>query len=248
MFPQTGAFQFEPELMSYELMLDPVTRVIPFMVVPAKSIRTLRLSGDCRLYRKAGMPSLSHLTIHGVTSQYFDQESLDDCFPESHLDSFVYAQGHRYGFEIRDRHLESLVAGPGSRLRKLVLLGCSRLTSSVITACLQNLPTLEYFAVSIVTVNEMRNNFVLALPWTVSVLKIQITHAWYSVPLISEEGELCNALETGIMHRRPPPEALYIRMHSEVINEGGRAQRWREIADETNFALHIGPWEDDEVV
>jgi len=171
------------------------------------------------------MPSLRHLTIHGVTSQYFDRLGLDDCFPESHLDTFVYSQGHRYGFEIRDRHLETLVMGPGSRLRKLVLLGSSRLTSSVITSCLQNLPTLEYFAISIIIVNELHSNFVMALPRTISILKIQITHAWYSVPLIPEEREICNGLETGIIHRLPLPEAMYISMHSEAINEDRRAER-----------------------
>lgn len=246
MFPLTKTFQFKPELMSYELMLDPLTRVIPFAVLPTKSIRTLRLSGNCRFLRKESMPSLRHLTIHGVTGQYFDQEGLDECFPEAHLDSFVYAQGHRHGFEIRDRHLETLVAGPGPRMRKLVLLGCSRLTSSVITSCLQHLPTLEYFAVSIVTVNELHSNFVLALPLTIFVLKIQITHAWYAIPLISEEREICNALETGIMRRRPPPDAMYLSMHSEVINEDGRAERWKTIAEEANFTLKVGPWEDKE--
>jgi hypothetical protein len=246
MFPMKGPFRFKPELLSYELMLGPGTRVMPFTVLPTTSIHTLRLSGDCRLYRKDSMPFLRHLTIHGVTSQYFDRQGLDDCFPEAQLDSFVYAQGHTHGFEIRDRHLETLVAGPGSRLHKLVLLGCSRLTSSVITTCLQSLPMLEYFAISIVTVTELRSNFILALPRTVSVIKIQVTHAWYSVPLISEEREICDALETAVMTRRPPPKEIYINMHNEAINHGGRAEKWNAIADEADFILKIGPWEDDE--
>jgi hypothetical protein len=144
--------------------------------------------------------------MHGVTGQYFDRRGLDDCFPESHLDSFVYVQGHRYGFEIRDHHLETLIAGLGSRLRKLILLGSSRLTSSVITSCLQILPTLEYFAISIIAVHEWRSNFSLALPQTVSVLKIQITQDQYSVPPIADD------LETGIMCRPPLPEAMYINI------------------------------------
>jgi hypothetical protein len=239
MFPLTEAFQFKPELKSCELMLDPLTRGIPFADLPTNSIRTLRLSGDCRFHRKESMPSLRHLPINGVTGQYFDQEGLDECFPEDHLDSFVYAQGHRRGFEIRNRHLETLVAGPGSRLRKLVLLGCSRLTSSVITSCLQYLPTLEYFAVSIVTVNVLHSNSVLTLPLAISVLKIQITHAWYAIPLIAKEQKICNALETGIMRRRPPPDAMYLSMHNEVINEDGRAERWKTIAEEANFTLKL---------
>jgi hypothetical protein len=108
------------------------------------------------------------------------------------------------------------------------------------------LPTLEYFAVSIITVNELRSNFVLALPQTISVLKLQVTHAWYATPLFGEERERCNALETGIMHRRPPPDAMYISMHSEAMNQGGRAERWRTIADEAKFTLRIGPQEDEE--
>jgi len=92
-------FQCKPKRISYELMVDPLTRVTLFDVLPAKSIRTPRLS-DCRLFQKEGMPFLHHLTIRGVTGQYFDRHGLDEYFPEARLDSFVYSQGHRYGFEI----------------------------------------------------------------------------------------------------------------------------------------------------
>ncbi|KAK0478427.1 hypothetical protein IW261DRAFT_1483477 [Armillaria novae-zelandiae] len=47
--------------------------------------------------------------------------------------------------EITDRYFQSLVSGPGAPLRKLVLLGCSKLTCTSLASCLRSLPLLEYF-------------------------------------------------------------------------------------------------------
>lgn len=246
MFPLMGAFQFKPELVSYQLMLDPGTRVIPFQVLSSECLQTLRLSGDCHLDKTKNLPSLRHLTMHAVTSNFFDQQRLGECFPESQLESFIYAHGHRLGFEIRDHHLHSIVTGPGSQLHKLVLLGCSRLTSGAIASCLRSLPTLKYLALSLITVKELSENIAASLPQSITVLKIQVTHAWYSIPLITEERELCNVLEEGFMQKKPPPEALYLSMHNEVMNEGERIQRWKGIAAAVPYKLKIGPWEDDE--
>ncbi|KAH7931032.1 hypothetical protein BV22DRAFT_1108905 [Leucogyrophana mollusca] len=235
-----------PDLRSYELHLDPTTRVVPFKAVPSAHIRILRLSGDCHLLVKAPLPNLLHLTLRGITSNSFDQIPFNVCFPSCQLESFTHVQGHRLGFELRNSHLESLVTGPGSHLRKLVLLGSSRLTSSVIASCLRNLPTLEYLALSLVTVNELRDNFVLALGPSISVFKLQITHAWYATPLFEEERRICNALEERLLHPRSPLSAVFVSFHSRLMSEDGRQERWISIAEAAPLTLKIGPWEDDE--
>ncbi|KAG1757486.1 hypothetical protein EDB19DRAFT_1934362 [Suillus lakei] len=159
---------------------------------------------------------------------------------------FIHAQGHRLGFEIRNVHLESLLAGPGSRLRKLVLLGSSRLSSGTIASCLHSLPTLEYLALSLVTVNELRENFILALGPLLQVLKLQITHAWYAVPLFEEERIICDALEERILLRYSPHTVMHVSFHSQLMAEDGRQDRWKKIAAAQHISLKIGPWEDEE--
>lgn len=234
-----------PLLQAYELHLDPSTRVNPFQMVPSNHIRSLRLSGDCR-FRKAPFPSLRHLTIRGVTSNAFDQIRFNTSFSNCQLDSFIHAQGHRLGFEITNVHLESLLAGPGSRLRKLVLLGSSRLSSTTIASCLRSLPTLEYFAFSLVTVNELRENFILALGPSLQVLKLQITHAWYALPLFEEERNICDTIEERILLRHLPHKVEHVSFHSQLMAEHGREDRWSHIAAAQHISLKIGPWEDEE--
>ncbi|KAG2159947.1 uncharacterized protein EDB93DRAFT_1260793, partial [Suillus bovinus] len=235
----------KPLLQAYELHLDPSTRANPFQTISSDRICSLRLSGDCR-FKKTSFPALRHLTIRAVTSNAFDQIRFNTSFPNCQLDSFIHAQGHRLGFEIRNVHLESLVAGPGSRLRKLVLLGSSRLSSAAIASCLRSLPTLEYFALSLVTVNELRENFILALGPSLQVLKLQITHAWYAVPLFEEERVICDTIEDTILLRHLPHKVAYVSFHSQLMTEHGRQDRWRNIAAAQHISLKIGPWEDDE--
>ncbi|KAH7911962.1 hypothetical protein BJ138DRAFT_1149504 [Hygrophoropsis aurantiaca] len=245
MFPSTC---YLTKLRSYELYLDPTTRVIPFKTISGKHIESLRLSGDCHLSPQTtgSLLSLRHLTLRGITGNSFDQMPFNICFSGCMLQSFSHVQGHRLGFEIRNNHLESLVKGPGAHLRKLVLLGSSRLTSSVIASCLHNLPTLEYLALSLVTVNELRDNFVLAIGPSISVLKLQITHAWYATPLFEEERLICNALEERLLNPRPPLTAVFVSFHSRLMSEDGRQERWMAIAETARLVLKIGPWEDDE--
>ncbi|KAG1783865.1 hypothetical protein EV702DRAFT_1055974 [Suillus placidus] len=234
-----------PLLQAYELHLDPTTRANPFQTIPSNHIRSLRLSGDCR-FKKTPFPALRHLTIRGVTSNAFDQIRFNTSFPNCQLDSFIHAQDHRLGFEIRNVHLESLLAGPGSCLRKLVLLGSSRLSSATIASCLRSLPTLEYFALSLVTVNELRENFILALGPSLQVLKLQITHAWYAVPLFKEERIICDTIEERILLRHLSHKVVHVSFHSHLMAEHGRQDRWRNIAAAQRLSLKIGPWEDEE--
>ncbi|KAG0708945.1 hypothetical protein DFH29DRAFT_993798 [Suillus ampliporus] len=243
MFPV--AMGHKPLLQAYELHLDPSTRANPFQTLPSNHIRSLRLSGDCH-FKKTPLPALRHLTIQSVTSNAFDQIRFDTSFPDCQLDSFIHAQGHRLGFEIRNIHLESLLAGPGSRLRKLVLLGSSRLSSAAIASCLRSLPTLEYFALCLVTVNELRENFILALGPSLQVLKLQITHAWYAVPLFEEERIICDTLEERILLRHSSHKVVHVSFHGQLMAEDGRQDRWKNIAATQHLSLKIGPWEDEE--
>ncbi|KAH9950483.1 hypothetical protein B0H21DRAFT_819283 [Amylocystis lapponica] len=198
------------------LFLEPDTRVDPFDVVPPQSVETLRLSGECRIATHASR-----------------------CAPRS----FIYALGHRLGFELRNRHLESLAAARGAQLRTLVLLGCTRLTSTALATCLHNLPALEHFALGLLTVDELRTNFVLALPPGVAVVKLQVSNAWYAVPLWEEERGLCDALENTILRREVPPTRVCVQFRDGLMLEGGRKERWEAIARKRRFRLDVGPWE-----
>jgi len=200
------------ELTAYELYLDAETRAQPFQVVSPKRLEKLRLSGDCHLPipNPPPTPALRHVTLYGITGNYFDKQSIDLCFPGSRIESFSYGLGHKLGFELRNSHLESVVSLSGARLRKLVLLGCTRLTTDAIAACLDRLTALEYFALSLTTVGELRTNFILSLAPTVSVVKLHIMNAWYAVPLLAEERGLCDALENTVLSRDSPPHQVCV--------------------------------------
>ncbi|KZT72750.1 hypothetical protein DAEQUDRAFT_722365 [Daedalea quercina L-15889] len=234
-----------PPLSAYEIFMDAETRVQPFQVIAPRSVKQLRLSGEVRLPSSLETPSLRQVTLHSITGNHFDRNSIENTFPGAALESFLYAQGHRLGFELRNRHLESVVALSGSRLRTLVLLGCSRLSSAIIAACLEQLPLLEVFALSLVTVDELRTNFLHSLPLTVSVLKLHIINAWYAVPLLVEERGLCETLENNVMVREKPPTRMALNFRERLLVEDGRRERLLEIAELHGVALTIRPWEND---
>ncbi|KAI8981289.1 hypothetical protein BD414DRAFT_95892 [Trametes punicea] len=214
----------------------------------AESNSSTRLLGDIvqpphrRVFTPT--PSLQHLTLYGVTGTFLDRHALDECFPEAQLESFTYALVHRLGFELRNHHLESL-ANPahGHGLRRLVLLGCSRLSSTTITRCLESLPMLEYFALHLATVDELRSNFVLALPTRLSVFKLQVINVWYAIALVSEERLLCDAIERVVLLRETPLCQVCLCFRTQLMAEGGRQERWTHIARERRFELEVGPWE-----
>lgn len=235
-----------PHLTSYQLYLDSSTRVAPFDRLPSDRVRSLRLSGDCHLAPNASFPALRHLTIRSVTSNSFDRMRFDTVFAGSQLESFTHAQGHSLGLEIRNVHLESLLDGPGRSLRKLVLLGSSRLSTPVIASCLRSLPMLDYFALSLVTVNELGDNFILALGPSLRTLKLQVIHAWYAVPLFDEERIICNSLEERILSPKSSLDTIYVSFRNYLMTEDGREERWKRIAHAQHLTLKIGPWEDNE--
>lgn len=107
---------------------------------------------------------------------------------------------------------------------------------------------LEYFALSLVTVSELRENFILALGRSLRTLKLQVIHAWYAIPLFGEERIICNSLEERILSPKSPLTTIYASFHSRIMTEDGREERWKRIAQAQHLALKIGPWEDDEDV
>ncbi|KAI0756625.1 hypothetical protein C8Q80DRAFT_1264661 [Daedaleopsis nitida] len=239
----------------YELYVSPETRVDLFQAINPSNIVALRYSGEMvgqKRRKRDGppdsmsmsMPALRHVVLQGVTGNYFDRQTIDECFPDAHIESFSYALGHRLGFEIRNQHLESLVASHGLRLRKLVLLGCNRLSSTVITQSLENLPVLQFFALHMVTVDDLRSNFVRALPPSLTAFKLQVINAWYASPLLAQERDLCEAFEGEILQRDTPLASVYVCFRDKLLVEGGRKDRWKQIAEDRRFRLHIGPWED----
>ncbi|OSD03590.1 hypothetical protein PYCCODRAFT_1466958 [Trametes coccinea BRFM310] len=243
MFPKQS-----PALASYALHLSPDTRVELFDTVRAHALVDLRLSGNTVTPPGqpafSPVPALRHLTLHGITGTVFDRHPLDECFPGARLESFTYALGDRLGFELRNHHLESLAGTAlGAGLRSLTLLGCSRISSGVVTRCLESLPRLEHFALHLVTVDELRSNFVLALPPSLSVFKLQVINAWYAIPLRDEERELCEAIEKVVLLREVPLEHVCVCFRAQLLAEDGRQERWARIAEERGFKLSIGPWE-----
>ncbi|KAH9849723.1 hypothetical protein C2E23DRAFT_783612 [Lenzites betulinus] len=243
MFPQAA-----PTLRTYELHLGPETRVELFDALPPLALGSLRLSGEIIAPPIAGgtrasAPELRALTLHGVTGSFFDRHTVEECFPDARLTAFAFALAHRLGFELRNYHLESLAAAHGAHLRRLVLLGCSRLSSAVLSRCLEGMSALEYFALNLLTVDELRNNFVRALPPRLAVFKLQVINAWYAVPLLEEERGLCDAIESEVLLRERPYEQVCVCFRTSLMTQDGREDRWKRIAKDRRVRLEIGPWE-----
>ena len=157
-------------------------------------------------------------------------------------DDCVFSLEDKIGLEIRDSHLHSLAYGPGRNLRKLVLLGCSRLTSSVLADCLLQMTALEYFALNLTTVEEQRTNIILALPASLAVLKISVINAWYALPLIVEERAMCDAIETRMRTGELPLRTLAAHFRSLLMVTEGRQARWEDLASRVGCDLFLGPW------
>ncbi|KAJ3777975.1 hypothetical protein FB446DRAFT_45095 [Lentinula raphanica] len=237
-----------PLLSSYELYLSPLrSSVRTFEVISPDTVQNLRLSGNCGLPQGTKLPRLTNLAIGGVTGHYLDQH-MEDYFDQSPLKEFRYKQGDKVGamFQLRDHQLHPLVHGSASGLCKLVLLGCTRLSSSCLTTCLGQLQQLHYLALSFVSVHELGSNFVTAFPASLTVLKLAITNARYTKPRVFEENVLCDSIERLIIMRNPPLESVHADLRKEVMESSGRTTRWPKIARGSNFTLQLGAWEKDE--
>ena len=234
----------QKSLLSYELYLSASTRANLFRKLSPASLTVLRLSGECSLLPEMRTPRLKHLVITNVTGNFFDQTSFEQCFAGADLESFAYALGNRIAFEIRDKHLVSLANVLGPNLRKLVLLHCSRLSSATLENCLRSFLQLQYLALSITTVEEQRVNFVLSIPTTVSTLKLRVINAWYAAPLLTEERRMCDAIESHVLCREPPPKLVALHFRPLLTQTEGRQDKWESMAHSNNFKLCTGPWED----
>ncbi|KAG2044763.1 hypothetical protein BDR03DRAFT_1020685 [Suillus americanus] len=182
-------------LQAHELHLDPSTRVNPFETIPSNYIRSMHLLGDHR-FKKTHFPTLRHLTIRGVTSNAFDQIHFNTVFP-------------------------TVNSIPSSMHKVIDLVSkseTSQFSSAIIASYLHSLPMLEYFAFLLVTVNELRENFILPLGLSLQVLKLQITHAWYAMPLFEEERIICDTIER--IHL--PHKVEYVSFHSQLMAEHGQ--------------------------
>lgn len=233
------------KLSAYELHLDPTTRSDLFSVIKPTHLHTLRLSGDCQIPDSSDTPALRHLILHSLTAPKFDRK-FETSFTGCHLESFTYSMGDKLGFEMRDNHLKSLVTGIGKHLRKLVLLGCTRLSSTALSDCLAELPKLEHLALDLITSNELRSNFIPFLPPDLRVFKIQIRNAWFALPLLKEELVLCDAIETSLLQREPRPDVVCALFRKNILSETSRFERWRAIADDRGIDLRLGAWKNDE--
>jgi hypothetical protein len=238
--PSTG-------LRSYQLFIGAETRITPFTAISPISIRALRLTGECHISKSTlvvEFPALKALTMVAIIGNSFDRADLSYYFPKASLNTFIYKHGHKLGFEIRTHHLMSLAHSFGARLRKLVLLGVSRPKSAAIAHCLRDLNCLEYLALSLITVAEIEENFVLAIPATkLVVLKLAVRNAWYALPLYREESLLCDCLEERFLLRNPPLQEVCVDFRDKILEQGGRLQRWNTIAAEKKIQFDSRLWE-----
>ena len=190
------------------------------------------------------MPQLKSLTIHGVHGNSFDRHTFSQCFPRmTQLEEFSYALQVKTAFELRDLHLQSLAQTSGHTLRRLVLLECNRLTSTVIAQCLDNLPNLEYFALFLVTVEELNSNFLLSLSNSVQVLKLQVLNAWYATALLKEERILCDTVEEFLRYR--PLHTVAVQFRSSLF-DSVRVERCKSIAAARGIWFTAGSWAETE--
>ncbi|KAI0051767.1 hypothetical protein FA95DRAFT_1554300 [Auriscalpium vulgare] len=236
------------KLKAYALHLDSTTTASLFDKIPSDRLETLRISGNAKMRAGLKFPALRHLALHGVTGIDLDRRPLHENIIGCELESFAYSMGERMAFEIRDATLKSLIGGIGKHLRKLVLLDCSRVSSEALMVCLGELPDLEYFALALVTVSELRYDFVASLSSKLLILKLDIRNAWFASPLPDEEQRICDSTETNFLRRRPSPDELQIRVRDTHWTEDGREGRWRDLSVTRGIRLLIGPWTANEEV
>ena len=59
--------------------------------------------------------------------------------------------------------------------------------------------------------------------------------------MISQDRDICDVLEENMMQRKPPLDlAMYVSMHSGVINEDGPTEWRKSVASKAGFTLHLG--------
>ncbi|TFK41078.1 hypothetical protein BDQ12DRAFT_733410 [Crucibulum laeve] len=232
-------YQCRRELRSYEIHISPSTHIIALQNISSAKRQRLRLSGCLRLHTRKDIPNMRHLTITGVTGNFFDRIDAKP-FGNSPLHTFEYAQGDRLGFEIRDRFLLSLLGDTSPHLRKLVLLGCNRLTSSALATCIQSTSRLEYFALSLITVDDWISSIIRSLPESLLVLKLKFRNALRRKITSLAADDLCASLES-LFFRESPPLAVYLDLGGFI--DDGRVEELKTTLVTSAVKLIFGRWE-----
>lgn len=154
------------------------------------------------------------------------------------------------GFDLMDSHITSIPLMSISGLKRLTLIGCSRITSEGLSKCLRELRSLQHCALSDLQglKNVEEHQFIAELSPTVSVFKISISHPWHMNPRLLEEASMCEAVETYLLKRLDPPRALHLDFHQGVMREDMRQQRWELIAQTRHIDLFFGYWPGFEII
>ena len=245
-------------LTSYEFYIAPTTKVVALHSASGEVIRRLRLSGLVRLDEPLeSCKLLEHLTIYGVTGNYFDSRPLPP-MEKVALHTFQYGQGDRLGFEMRTTFLVSILSGSHTSLRKLVLLHCNKVSTNGLVACLHSLRSLEYFALSYVTVNELQANFIEALPSSTHTIKLKITHARWIFPFYEDEQILRDSLKQWMLPLGPPVTRKELRLclphifkseevFSQFTTDSAEAD-WELMGLKHGVDVRFGDWESVETI
>ena len=230
---------------SYELLLPGKTTVALFTTLRSPFIETLRLSGTVRFASAppTTLKNLKHLTIDNVHGSYFDTRDFFQDFPSiSTLESFIYSQTDRLGFEIWDRHLHTISTAVNS-LRKLVLIDCRKLTTATIAHCLKQLQRLEYFALALVTAVELEVNFIRdALPPTIQVLRLAIRNGRWTRAFIGKEGDIYRTVGHLMQEVGGVLAEVSLDMRSEFSEDPSWTVWLSDAAHRSHTRLTLGPW------
>ncbi|KAI0034321.1 hypothetical protein K488DRAFT_45870 [Vararia minispora EC-137] len=246
MFPDDGAMARSTPIETYKLCVSPTTRSTLFTNIPPTHICTLRLSGDCIFPDASDFSSLRELILDAVTGNHFDRRALDSTFTSSRLETFCYRMGGMGSLELRDSHLESLRTGIGTTIRRLALVGCSRLTGNGLAALFDQLRNLTYLALDMITVRQLQVGFIRVLSPKLELFKFAITNVSYAQPLIAEEVMLCDEIES-LIDRDQPPQSMHLKLRDEVLQSSGRWAKWETMVKHRGIDLRTGVWGTEEL-
>lgn len=245
-----------PPLLSLHLHIPKGTRLHVQEVLEhfQDTLTDLRFSvGDYFPYSKSSvtLSALKHMTFDGPGSGLLTNSLLHGGMICPQLSTFATTP-KRWSImeEIQDAHLKSFIVGrgTGATLIKLVLLDCSQLTTGALDECLHHLPHLQYFALSWIINKELSTNFILSLPDTLVVLKIQVDRPFSASRFLEQERTLCNTLEHHVLLRKTSLTLVCAMFARILLDENNRQTRWMHICHASGTRLQIGPWEADEII
>ena len=235
----------QPPLSSYELLLPGKTTVALFTTLRSPFIETLRLSGTARFAntQTTTLKHLKHLTIDNVHGSYFDTRDLSQDIPSiSTLESFIYSQTDRLGFQLLDHHLHTISTAVNS-LRKLVLIDCRKLTTATIAHCLEQLQRLEYFALALVTAVELDVNFIQnTLPPTIQVLRLAIRNGRWTRAFIDKERDIYRTVGELMQEAGGVLAEVSLDVRPEFSRDPSWTAWLSDAAHHSHTLLTLSPW------